>query len=121
MSIGTPVANRDRLELEGLVGFFVNTAVLRTVIDPTWSFRRLVTEVAKVVDGAFAHQELPFEQLVDELRPHVEAMEEREAPPTAAEMHEHIDRWLRASDFFDAESGLIDADALAPCLSEDVP
>jgi hypothetical protein len=67
--IGTPIANRGRVELEGLIGFFSNTLVLRARVDPTWSFRQLVRVVKEVALGAFEHQELPFEKVVEIIRP----------------------------------------------------
>ncbi len=66
--VGTPVANRNRPELEALIGFFVNTLVLRTDADAV-SFRGLVERVRETAIGAFAHQELPFEKLVEALAP----------------------------------------------------
>jgi acyl carrier protein len=67
--IGTPIAGRNRADIEGLIGFFVNTLVLRTKIPAEISFRELLKEVREVTLGAYAHQDLPFERLVEELQP----------------------------------------------------
>ncbi|WP_053914356.1 non-ribosomal peptide synthetase [Streptomyces sp. TP-A0875] len=67
--VGTPVAGRGRLALEPLIGFFVNTVVLRTDLSGRPSFGALVDRVREVVLGAFEHQEVPFEQVVGRLRP----------------------------------------------------
>src|SRR6185295_9319753 len=69
LSVGTPIAGRTRLETEALIGVFVNTLVLRVEADAGLSFRALVERVRETAVGAFAHQELPFEQLVDALQP----------------------------------------------------
>ena len=67
--VGTPIAGRDRLETENLIGVFINTLVLRCHLDATSTFREFLSQVRQVALEAFAHQELPFEKLVEELQP----------------------------------------------------
>ena len=67
--IGAPNAGRTRSELEGLIGFFINTQVLRVQVDERQTFAALLEQVKQVVSGAQSHQELPFEHLVDALAP----------------------------------------------------
>ncbi len=69
ISVGTPIANRSRAELEGLIGFFVNTLVLRADLSGDLTFLDALTRVHEVCLGAYAHQDIPFEQLVDEIQP----------------------------------------------------
>jgi amino acid adenylation domain-containing protein len=67
--VGSPIANRNRTEIEGLIGFFVNTLVLRTNFSYNSTFKELLAQVRKMTLGAYAHQDLPFEKLVEELKP----------------------------------------------------
>lgn len=67
--VGTPTANRTASEIEGLIGFFVNTLALRVRVSEEESFRELLRRVRETTIGANAHQEFPFEQLVEELQP----------------------------------------------------
>ncbi|WP_141758786.1 non-ribosomal peptide synthetase, partial [Duganella sp. HH105] len=67
--VGVPNANRHRVETEGLVGFFVNTQVLRGVIDGRLNLSQVLAQAKEAALGAQSHQDLPFEQLVEALRP----------------------------------------------------
>jgi len=67
--VGTDIANRDRQEIEGAIGLFFNTLVLRTNLSGDPTFRELLRRVRDVALGAYSHQELPFEKLVEAINP----------------------------------------------------
>ncbi|NTX61539.1 non-ribosomal peptide synthase/polyketide synthase [Myxococcus sp. CA051A] len=67
--VGTPIAGRNRREVEGLIGFFANTLALRVDVDGNESFKSLLGRVRQACLGAYQHQDVPFERLVDALRP----------------------------------------------------
>ncbi|MBD1918089.1 MULTISPECIES: non-ribosomal peptide synthetase [Cyanophyceae] len=69
IAIGSPIANRHRSEVEGLIGFFVNSLVMRSNLSGNPTFRELLEQVRQVALGAYEHQDLPFEKLVEELDP----------------------------------------------------
>ncbi|MFE1408604.1 amino acid adenylation domain-containing protein, partial [Streptomyces sp. NPDC058770] len=69
IAVGTAVSGRERTELENLVGFFVNTLVLRTRIDDARTFGEYLDDVRSTVLDAFAHQDVPFSRLIEELAP----------------------------------------------------
>ncbi len=67
--VGAPISGRNRAEIEGLIGFFVNTLVMRTQVAGDLSIRELLGRVRETTLGAYAHQDLPFEKLVEQLQP----------------------------------------------------
>ena len=69
IAVGTPIANRRKVETEALIGFFVNTLVLRTNVSGSQTFRELLAGVRERTLKAYDHQDLPFEKLVEELHP----------------------------------------------------
>ncbi|MFL6236839.1 MAG: amino acid adenylation domain-containing protein, partial [Thermoanaerobaculia bacterium] len=72
-AVGAPVANRNRSETEGLIGFFVNTLALRSSLAAGLAFRGLLGRVKERTLAAFAHEDMPFDKLVEELQPEREA------------------------------------------------
>ncbi|MDZ8084245.1 MAG: amino acid adenylation domain-containing protein [Nostoc sp. DedQUE12b] len=67
--VGSPIANRNRAEINSLIGFFVNVLVLRTDVSGDLSFQELLERVKSTALEAYVHQDLPFEKLVEELQP----------------------------------------------------
>ena len=67
--VGSPIANRQRKELEGLIGFFVNTLPMRTVVSGDVSFGEVLKRVKEAALSAYSHQDLPFEYLVEQFHP----------------------------------------------------
>ncbi|NET44012.1 non-ribosomal peptide synthetase [Okeania sp. SIO2B3] len=69
IAVGSPIANRNRSEIEGLIGFFVNSLVMYTDLEGEPSFIEVIKRVRQTALEAYAHQDLPFEKLVEELQP----------------------------------------------------
>jgi amino acid adenylation domain-containing protein len=67
--VGCPIAGRTRAETEPLIGFFVNTLALRSRIDANKSFRELLSEIRESTLAAYAHQDVPFDRVVEEVHP----------------------------------------------------
>ncbi len=67
--VGTPIANRDKIETRGLIGFFINTLAIRSDLSGSPTFNELLERVKSVTLGALSHQDIPFEKLVEELQP----------------------------------------------------
>jgi NRPS condensation-like uncharacterized protein len=70
IAIGTPVAGRNQMETEHLIGFFINTLVLRTDLSGNPSFRDLLQRIRELTLSAYVNQDIPFEKIVEEIRPH---------------------------------------------------
>ncbi len=88
IAVGVPIANRHWTATEQLMGTLVNTLVLRTQLEPDLSFRGLLQRVREVALEAYANQDLPFEQLVGEIRPKRD-LKSRAALPGDVRLHEY--------------------------------
>ncbi len=94
--VGTDVANRSRIETEGLIGFFTNLLPLRATLAPDLKFTQLLRQVRETTLEAYAHQDLPFDKLVEELRPErdpsrnpmVQVLLVMQNPPVSVELAE---------------------------------
>ena len=69
IAVGTMKHNRTHKEVESLIGMFMNTLVLRSDLSDNPNFRELLQRVRNTCQGAYTHQELPFDRLIDELHP----------------------------------------------------
>jgi len=67
--VGSSIANRNRKEITRLIGFFINTLLLRTDLSGNPTFRQLLNQIREIVIGAYTNQDFPFEKLVEELQP----------------------------------------------------
>jgi non-ribosomal peptide synthetase component F/SAM-dependent methyltransferase/acyl carrier protein len=122
ISVGTPVANRRVPAIEGLVGFFVNTLVMRADCSGNPTFTELVAQVRRTAVDAYAHQDLPFEVLVEELQP-------RTPPGFNPLFQVHFQllrmplRSIRMGDldveFFESSSGATPIDLFIHCFETD--
>ncbi|UXY50549.1 non-ribosomal peptide synthetase [Pseudomonas tohonis] len=112
--VGVPVANRQRAEVQRLIGFFVNTQVLNARFEENPGFRALLQQVRQLALGAQTHQDLPFEQLVEALQPerslshtplfqvmynHLQAERGTPAQGSAALLVEPVPREVRSAQF----------------------
>ena len=105
--VGSPIAGRNRVELEGIIGFFINTLALRCNLsgDPPW--RHFIARVREAVLGAYANHDIPFEQIVAEVRP------ERTLShaPLFQVMFDYLDASIQAPEFLGLRSEPLDIDS----------
>jgi amino acid adenylation domain-containing protein len=127
--VGSPIANRSRVETEGLIGFFVNTLVLRANLAAANSFRELLRQVRETALAAYAHQDLPFEMLVEDLRPQRDpsrspffqvllALEIVFELPRAAGLELELTEGETGTSKFDLSLFVVDTDAALPARVE---
>ena len=104
--LGTVIANRDYVQIQNLIGFFVNPLVIRSTINPNLGFSSLLTQVSQVTLDAYANHDLPFERLVDQLQP----VRDISRSPLFQIVFDLRDQYVIHSDVEDLRFGIMEPD-----------